>query len=553
MPLLLRCMWNYSLIPRTNFQIVFCGLLTATLLWAGWPSGGMAPLLFIALAPLLLVEKNIYEQKKKGQRVRLFGYSYLTYVLFNLLTTWWVWFASPFGMVGAVLANALLMAGVFQVFHWIKLNTGKVFGSISLVIVWGAFEHLHMDWDLSWPWLNLGNGFASWANMVQWYEYTGTLGGTVWIWTSNLIVAEILTVPDKRKKPLIIVWTGLILIPVLLSMKIYGGYEEIHRPVEIVVVQPNVDPYNEKFSGNSDEQLTRMLTMAAAKATPSTKVIVCPETALPDGIWSEELSSHHQIGTIRQFLAQRPSTRLLTGLSYYRYFRPGEALSETARPFRNGEAHFDAYNAAMQMDSTSNIPLHFKSKLVPGVEKMPFPQLLGFMEDFAIDLGGITGSLGVQDKPAVFRGDSTYIAPVICYESIYGDYMGEYVRDGANLICIMTNDGWWRDTPGYKQHCQYARLRAIEHRRSVARSANTGISCFIGQRGEIQDATAWWTPAVIRRELNLNNQLTFYSRFGNILESTFTVLAGIVLTIGALFRYLNYKKQQPAIKKVDYA
>jgi len=546
MPLLLRSMWPHLFVPGTSGRKVFFCVLTAVLLWAAWPAAGFAPLLFIAFIPLLLAEKKICEQKKAGKRVRLFGYSYLAFVLFNLLTTWWVWFASPFGMMGAVLANALLMSFVFQVFHWTKLNTGKIFGSLSLLIYWGAFEHLHMDWDLSWPWLNLGNGFASWANMVQWYEYTGTLGGTVWIWTSNLMLTEILTVPGKRNKPLVFLWTSLILIPVLISMKIHGSYTESHRPAEVVVVQPNIDPYNEKFSGNSDEQLTRMLTMAAGKSSTSTRIIVCPETALPDGIWSEELYSHHQIGAIRQFLSQRPTTRFLAGLSYFKYFRPGEPLSETARPFRNGEANYDAYNAAMQIDQTSNIQLHFKSKLVPGVEKMPFPELLGFLEDFAIDLGGISGSLGVQEKPVVFRGDSIRIAPVICYESIYGDYIGEYVRDGANLICIMTNDGWWSNTPGYRQHCQYARLRAIEHRRSVARSANTGISCFIDQRGEIHDATGWWTSAVIRRELNLNDQLTFYSRYGNILESAFTVLAGIALTIGGIFRYKRYKQLRPA-------
>lgn len=546
MPLLLHSMWPHLFVPRTAGRKVFFCVLTAALLWAAWPAAGFAPLLFIAFVPLLLAEKNIFEQKKAGERVRLFGYSYLAFVLFNLLTTWWVWFASPFGMMGAVLANALLMTVVFQLFHWTKLNAGKVFGILSLLIYWGAFEHLHMDWDLSWPWLNLGNGFASWANMVQWYEFTGTLGGTIWIWASNLMLTEILTVSGKRKKTLISLWTALILIPVLISLKIRSEYRESTRPVEVVVVQPNIDPYNEKFSGNSDEQLFRMLAMADAKTTATTSVVVCPETALPDGIWSEELYSHHQIGAIRDFLSERPSTRFLAGLSYYRYFMPGETLSETARPFRNGQAHYDAYNAAMQIGQGSIIQLHFKSKLVPGVEKMPFPELLGFMEDFAIDLGGITGSLGVQDKPVVFRGDSINIAPVICYESVYGDYIGEYVRDGANLICIMTNDGWWRNTPGYRQHCQYARLRAIEHRRSVARSANTGISCFIDQRGEIHNATGWWTPAVIRRELNLNNRLTFYSRYGNVLESAFTVLAGIALTIGAIFRYLNYKKQKPA-------
>ena len=120
---------------------------------------------------------------------------------------------------------------------------------------------------------------------------------------------------------------------------------------------------------------------------------------------------------------------------------------------------------------------------------MPFPAIFGLLDDFAIDLGGTAGSLGMQAHPSVFRSGKITAAPVVCYESVYGDYVREYINQGANIICIMTNDGWWEDTPGYRQHCQYARLRAIEERRSIARSANTGISCFIDQRGEIHQAT----------------------------------------------------------------
>jgi apolipoprotein N-acyltransferase len=90
------------------------------------------------------------------------------------------------------------------------------------------------------------------------------------------------------------------------------------------------------------------------------------------------------------------------------------------------------------------------------------------------------------------------IAPAICYESIYGDFMSRYVKQGANLICVITNDGWWKNTPGHKQHMNYARLRAIETRIWVARSANTGISCFIDPNGNVIDPQAYNTQAAIK-------------------------------------------------------
>jgi apolipoprotein N-acyltransferase len=505
-------------------------LASPLLLLLAWPASGFAPLLFVAFIPLLQLEDLIATAKKSGHTANIFASAYLAFIVFNLLTTWWIWYASPFGMFGAVFANALLMTIVFIAFHQTRLQFGNTIGYLSLPLYWMGFEFFHMDWDLTWPWLNLGNGFAAWANMVQWYEYTGTQGGTLWILSTNIAVFHAIKAKPEQKSKWIYSSLGLVTIPLLLSALVYLRVNEDQRPVEVVVVQPNIDPYNEKFSGNSREQLEKILRLAEGKITPATRLVVCPETALPDGIWNEEINEHPQILRIRDFLHQHPNIRFLTGLSYYRLFLPGEPLSETARAFRDGPGHFDAYNAAIQIQKDKPFQFHYKGRLVPGVEKMPFPAVFGYLENFAIDLGGTAGSLGSNVEPSVFSGDSIVAAPVICYESVYGDYIGEYVRKGANLICIMTNDGWWEDTPGYRQHCQYARLRAIEHRRSIARSANTGISCFIDQKGEIHQATGWWQDDCIRAKLNLNSNLTFYSRYGDLGGISSAFLSLVLLT-----------------------
>ena len=83
-------------------------------------------------------------------------------------------------------------------------------------------------------------------------------------------------------------------------------------------------------------------------------------------------------------------------------------------------------------------------------------------------------------------------------------------------MTIITNDAWWGNTPGYRQHLRYASLRAIETRRSIARCANTGISAIINQKGEIEDRTGWWEPAVLHGHVNRNDELTFFVRNGDI-------------------------------------
>lgn len=526
--------------PKSNMRILL-PVLFAVLMWMAWPASGIPVLLFIAFIPLLYLEDIVLKEKLVNKKSGLFIPAYLGFFLINLFTTWWIYFASPFGMAGAVVANALLMTIVFLLFHFTRRNLGDFWGYISLVFYWTAFEYLHLDWDLSWPWLNLGNGFAAWADMVQWYEYTGTGGGTLWILIVNILFFKMIKEKSIRLKNTGII-VSVIVIPIIISYLIRFNYSEPAKPVEAVIVQPNIDPYNEKFNGLSGaEQLDKMLGIAAPLISPQTRLVVCPETALPDGIWLNQIYNDPDIRQIRKFISNYAGLRFITGFTSYQYYDDASKASATARKFRDDAGLYDAYNSGLQVSQDSLLQVHHKSKLVPGVEKMPYPVVFGYLENFAIDLGGISGSLGTSENPAVFKGDSIIAAPVICYESVYGDYVGEYVRQGANIICIITNDGWWGNTPGYRQHCQYARLRAIEHRRSIIRSANTGISCFIDQKGDISQATSWWVPAGIRGTVNLNNDLTFYSRHGDYPGITALWSGAIILMISMGKRVLRKK------------
>ena len=513
-------------------------LLFALLHWLAWPARGFAPLLFVAWIPLFALEDEIASQRRNGVRFRIFPVTYLSFFFFNLFTTWWIWSASPFGMAGAVMANALLMSFVFLLFHAVKYNTNDKVGYTFLIASWLAFEFLHLDWDLTWTWLNLGNGFGAYPWMVQWYEYTGTGGGTFWILLSNILLYNLLKKYSVKK---LVTGTVVIILPVVISLLIQSTYTEKKDPVEIVVIQPNIDPYNEKFSGMPpDAQLSKMLALADSGVTKNSKLIMMPETALPEGIWEEQIETHPDILRIRKFIADHYNVPFLTGAATYKFYK-GSEYPATARKFSDTEDHYDAFNTALLIDTSGATGMYHKSKLVPGVEKMPYPAVFGYLDQFAIDLGGIAGSLGMQDSSEVFLTGKIVAAPVICYESVYGDYVGSYIRRGANLICIITNDGWWSDTPGYRQHLQYARLRAIEHRRSIARSANTGISCFIDQTGTVYQKTEWWVPAVIRQEVNLNDELTFYSRVGDF-PGRIGLLTALLLLVYAAFRIVMRRK-----------
>ena len=149
------------------------------------------------------------------------------------------------------------------------------------------------------------------------------------------------------------------------------------------------------------------------------------------------------------------------------------------------------------------------------------------------DFGGISGTLGRDSERKVFQPWDNYYkpAPVICYESIYSDYITEYIRKGSNLLTIITNDGWWGNTPGYKQHMNYARLRAIETRRWVARSANTGISCFIDPLGNVLSAQPWDVASSIKYPVPRENKLTFFVRHGDMVSRAAVVVSILLIIV----------------------
>jgi apolipoprotein N-acyltransferase len=438
------------------------------------------------------------------------------------------------------------MAIVFHIFHTVKKRVGENWAGVLFICFWLTFEFLHHDWDLSWPWLTLGNAFADTPSWIQWYEFTGIFGGSFWVLVVNVLVFYFFQNSEKltntlriRNAVYIIV---IILFPILISFYCCGWDGKKDKELNVTVIQPNIDPYNVKFYMAGPEQVEKMLDQAAKAVTQETDYMLLPETALTEDIWENRMESSESIQMIRSFLQRFPKLKIVTGASTLVSYAPGQELSATARKFDDSDGYYDYYNTALQIDHSDRIQVYHKSKLVPGVEKMPFPWLFKYFEKFAIEMGGTSGSLGMQEERTVFTSDVAATAPVVCYESIYGEYVSEYIRNGANFISIITNDGWWGDTPGYKQHLKYGALRAIETRKWIARSANTGISCFIDPNGNILQPTNWWVPAAVSQKIGITSTETFYTRHGDCLARAALYISIAMLIYSLLIRFRLTKK-----------
>jgi apolipoprotein N-acyltransferase len=525
-----------------RFTNLFIAIGSGLLLWASWPVSPLTLLIFVAWIPLLWLESKIDSRKK------FFLVCYATMFAWNVATTWWIWNASAPGAVAAFLANSLIMCLPWLGFKIAKKWLGEMAGYLALIAFWICFEYIHLhDWGLSWPWLTLGNVFATHPGWIQWYQYTGTSGGTLWILLVNILLflhwkRNSNNAGSKSYKWLATGFVVLVL-PIAVSMLISAG---LQKKVEIassniVIVQPNIDPYVKvsEAAGSFEAQLQKLITLSEQQIDASTTLVVWPETALYTASRIDEagLKENFFLAPLWAFLARHPQLSLFTGIESFRAFPNKTKYSE-----EYGGVHYESYNGSMVIDSVGAHSFYHKSMLVPGVETLPW--FLRFIAKWFEKFGGTTAGYARQSERSVLPAKNDFlIAPSICYESIYGEFMSRYIRNGANLICIITNDGWWKKTPGHKQHMSYARLRAIETRTWVARSANTGISCFIDPSGNVHNPRPYDTEAAIKLAVKPNNQKTFYVKNGDILSKLFCGIS-LVLLVWAISKVILKKVTQ---------
>lgn len=527
----------------SNFLLV---LLSGLLIGISWFSP-FTLLIFVGFVPLLLAVNNIHTSDARKKGLKIWGLSYLGFFVWNVVSTWWVYNASLEGAILAIVCNALLHSWMFLI--WYRVEK-RIFGTLKfwlLIPIWLAYEYLHHSWELTWPWLTLGNNFASTSNFIQWYEFTGTSGGSLWVLLVNIILTQLVLSGKKELKgylkPLLIITVPILLSYLILAVRTITPDKKIN----VTVVQPNIDPYNEKFNTGFNSQLNKLHTqLLKSNLNRETQLVLFPETFIisEDGydVDEEQCKNSQEIYNVVTLAKMHfPKAAILTGANTSHDFSANESLTSTARKYGNADKYYDSYNTAIYIDTAKNFTFYHKSKLVPGVERMPYPGFFKYFEKYAIALGGTSGSLATQKERTVFVDDiyKIKVAPSICYESVYGDFMSEYIRKGAEVICIITNDGWWGNTPGHRQHLSYAKLRAIETRKQVVRCANTGISCFIDEFGTVTQAQPYWEFAVINGEVSLNSVKTFFVRFGDLISY---ISIGLTLIIIGWAQVARYKK-----------
>jgi apolipoprotein N-acyltransferase len=536
-------------------------VLTGLILSLAWYVRGVAFIIMLAFVPLFwLSDISLKEGKRNafGRGILLF---YPAFFVFNLITTYWIAYCTLPGAAAAVILNALLITLVFAAWHACRKQVeNRVLQAVMLISFVVAFEYLHLNWDLTWPWLVLGNVFAQTPGLVQWYSITGTLGGTAWILLCNFLVYwEPLTKREREKRPRkygSILTICCLVLPMLISLLMYELAErKIDRsiPIEAVIVQQNTDPWVEEYSLTNEQEVQRLLEVAGSNIDEKTNLVITPESAIAHSIEMNTLRQHSFLegdtryegfAILDSVIGRYPNVNFVLGLSTIGiYDHKVSPVSQEVAP----DKFVEWYNTAGFYNKNGLVNYYHKSRLVPGVEKMPFPKVFGFLGKVLIELGGSNSSLGTDTAQRTFAfdvdGRTLRVGTGICYESVYGELMGRFVKNGANILSVITNDSWWDDSPGHRQHFDMSRLRAIETRRYVLRAANGGFSGVINPLGDVLEKTNYNERTALHAKVYAQDRMTFYAKHGDYLAviAIFFAIFGILYALSVpVFRKLRH-------------
>ena len=527
-------------------------LAFAVLMSLPWLVPHMGWTALVGLLPLLIMERLASEYKTK----HFWWWHYGTFVLWNALTTWWVGEATVAGAIFAILANSLQMSVVFGSFRWVKRRMAGILPYVFLAAAWIAWERYYLtSAQISWPWLVLGNAFADTTGLVQWYSVLGSLGGSLWVWTSNLsLFGLMVALSDGRMAR----WNAKARISALAGtlVAVFGPmvwsaclrFQEEGTPLQVVIGQPNYDPYEKRGAVPREQQDNEFIALLEQADWSEDRPVLAlaPET-FTRGVYTNAIPSHETFLRFQEFLHRHPQTSLIYGAIAYEprvsYACPDPCAYDMGTEADGRHHWLLAHNSAILTDTTGRFSLYHKSKLVVGTELTPYPALFIPLERFLLG-GPVMGKDIGQKEISCLDMGGIPIGTAVCYESVYGEFCTGYVRKGAQLLTVITNDAWWGNTPGHKQHLNYSRLRAIETRRWVARCGNTGISAIIDPSGHILDRTAWWTPAVLQGTVQLLQGESFFVRYGDMVGRV-CVFLFLLLGAASLLPGIRNKRRRP--------
>jgi apolipoprotein N-acyltransferase len=482
--------------------------LTGVLLALAFPYPSISLLAWIGLVPLFSALKRS-DFKHAPLLGLIAGATFFATVLY------WI---NIFGYI-AWISLSLALSSAFVLFAtatWLVMRRYTGIGRFIVIpALWAVFEFARSlgPWGFSWAYLGstVENPF-----FLRVASYTGELGLGALIVLGNLILFSLVDSEGLRGRlrqaaPGMAI-AAVLLAPMLIvdqtALALFAPSILDGKPptMRVAIIQPNLaqDLKADLTNNSAIKELYMDMTKEALKAEP--EMIIWPESTLITHI-NEEPEFLTRVGTL---------------------LRP----TKTALVFGGVEGVEDRiYNTAYYLDAEGLFHRYRKIHLVPFGEYVPMRPLVERVNNLAALVTDYTPG---RDYKVFDAGSSRQFSTVICFESSQTDLVGRMVKEGAELLIIVTNDAWFGKTAAAEQHFRITRMRAAEYGIPIVQAANTGISGFIGAEGRITKRSGLDKRVVLSETAVFSGGATFYAKMGSILPYIYLVVAGVGVVLAAL-------------------
>jgi len=554
---LIKNLKSLKISPKLK-NIFFC-IFAGVCFSLAFPPFNIYTLLIVGFAFLIYIVNSSTKVKE------VFIRTYIVFFTYELISISWLPLsglrqdADKFLIIGGLftlIAHSALLSLPLVFYYIIRKNIIRKFSSKKSLIlstfilpfVYVSIEYLYALPEISFPWVTLGNAFTTALNKIQFIELTGVYSISFWaIILSCLLYFIIILLKDKetnQKKNVIILITVFFVIYFLpdvytIVSRSNSNYANNLKDgkIKIGIIQPNVNPWK-KWGAKQNDLVNDYAEQIKSTDTtnPRNDLLLMPETATP--FYLLESFYNEKYLTIKNVI-DNISTPLLIGTPDLVYYNDSIKAKADSKVNKSTNEKYDTFNSAVLIQPGEEKLAHqkyAKIKLVIASERMPYQETLLFLKDLIRWSVGIS-SFQIGWDTTIFKLKNTNFNTAICYESIYPEFFSKFVNKGAEFCVIITNDGWWGKLFGTYQHNQYAVLRAIENRRWIARCANTGISCFIDQYGNMYDETKINEKAYITSSIGISKEKTFYTLHPYLFPNIMLIISGIIVFAAITFRF----------------
>lgn len=486
---------------------IVLSILSGILLVFGFPPFDFFFISWIALVPLLMA---LWEKDLKSS----FSLGTLTGFVYFAGTTYWVFNSVYFyGNIPAVVSLLIVIAlclylaiyvGLFSILFTSLCRHSRYPALFTVPVLWVTLEFLRTYLFTGFPWSVLGYSQYKFLQVIQIADITGVLGISFLVAAFNGAVFDVVAYwPNRWKKmPLFDRWpvaVGLITLALCFLLTFLYGIWRLHdheegRALQVSIIQGNFEQ-EKKWDINFKREIIntyKRLTAEASKKSPN--LVIWPESAIPF-VFGKDKSLTSEIIDFQK----TQGSYLLFGGMMERGVKNGRSeLSNSGILMSPGGEVIDSYD---------------KIHLVPFGEYVPLRKYISFIGKLVIDIGDFKQG----EKYSVLDSPVAKMSSPICFEIIFPGLVRKFVNNGAELIATITNDAWFGRSSAPYQHFSMAVFRAVENRVPVVRAANTGISGFIDQRGNILKKSDIFKETLLTGEITIGSfQESFYSKYGDL-------------------------------------